>query len=44
MIQIKHTDILGAVRLSPMDMNHIHFDTGRHTPIAGNTDSVVPPK
>lgn len=39
MIQTKHINIRGAVRLSPMEMNHIHFDTGRHTPIAGNTGS-----
>ncbi len=33
MIQIKKTEIPGARTLTAVEMNKIHFDTGRHTAV-----------
>ena len=33
MIQIKKTEIPGARTLTAVEMNNIHFDTGRHTAV-----------
>lgn len=42
---IDKTKIPGATLLTPLDMNRIHFETGRHTEVAGsNADTLTPAK
>lgn len=42
---IPHTDIPGATKLSPLEMNKITFETGHHSDIPehGPSDSIVKP-
>ena len=39
--RIKLSDYPGIKELSPMEMNKIHFETGRHTQVAADSVSAV---
>ena len=43
MKNIPKIDLPGAVTLTPMDMNKIHFETGKHSPVDPASDPVSHP-
>lgn len=41
MKKIQAIELPGAKKLTPMEMNKIYFETGRHTPLSDSTTSAT---